>query len=63
VTAWLESPLEAMNSPLKPSLKISQQERLYVARMFFHAQSEVTVKIKNVSHQDQVLAEDTILGC
>jgi hypothetical protein len=62
VTAWLEGPLEAMNSPVKPSLKISQQDGLCIAWMFFHAQWEVTVKIKNGSHQDQAPAENTILG-
>jgi hypothetical protein len=63
VTAWLEGPLEEMNSPVKPCLMISLQVGLCTAWMFFHAQWEVILKISNVSHQDQAMAENIILGC
>jgi hypothetical protein len=59
--ARLEAPLGATNILIKPSQK-SSRNSVFIARMLVRARLRVSVRIMNVTNQDQVLSEGTTKG-
>jgi hypothetical protein len=53
--------VEATNSPVETSLKISHRDGLHIARTFVSVRRWLPVRMMNVSNQNHVLAEPTTL--
>jgi hypothetical protein len=57
--AWMENTLGVENGLVEPSPQAYPPEGIYIARTLVQDRQEVSVRVLNATHRDQIPREDT----